>query len=94
MRLDSLTWTFFFFWGGGFFKTFLERSVDHIIYRDYGVNRRSLIYCSLASGRFPPSAGESTLGCHTQEAVNEGRLHEKLLISLTTVKAAFTYYSD
>ena len=26
---------FFFFGGGGVFETFLEGSVDHIIYRDY-----------------------------------------------------------
>ena len=35
------------FWG--FFKTFLEGSVDLIIYRDYIVNRRFFIYCSLAT---------------------------------------------
>ena len=40
---------FFFFLGGGFFETFLEGSVDHIIYRDYTVNRRFFIYCSLAT---------------------------------------------
>ena len=32
--------------GGG--KTFLEGTVDYIIHRDYIVNRRSFIYCSLA----------------------------------------------
>ena len=32
-----------------FFKTFLEGSVDRIIYRDYKVNRRFFIYCSLAT---------------------------------------------
>ena len=32
---------------GGFFKTFLEGSVDHNIYRNYIVNRRSFIYGSL-----------------------------------------------
>ena len=32
---------------GGFFKTFLEGSVDHIIYRNYIVNRSSIIYCSV-----------------------------------------------
>ena len=31
-----------------FLETFFERSVDHVIYRDYIVNRRFLIYCSLA----------------------------------------------
>ena len=37
-------------WGGGgdFFETFLEGSVDHIIYRDFIANRRSFMYCSLA----------------------------------------------
>ena len=36
-------------WGGGvFFKTFLEGSVDRVIYRDYIVNRRFFIYCNLA----------------------------------------------
>ena len=42
----ALSWNFF----GGFFKTFLEGSVDQVIYRDYVVNRRSFIDCSLASG--------------------------------------------
>ena len=37
------------FFGGGDFKTLLEGSVDHIIYRDYIVNRRSFIYCSLTT---------------------------------------------
>ena len=37
------------FGGGGFFETFLEGSVDHIIYRDGLVNRRFFIYCCLAS---------------------------------------------
>ena len=36
------------FWG--FFKTFLEGSVDRVIYRDNIVNRRFFIYCSLAGG--------------------------------------------
>ena len=40
----ALTWSF-----GGFLKTFLEGSVDHVIYRDYIVNRRFFIYCSLAT---------------------------------------------
>ena len=35
------------FWGD-FLKTFLEGAVDHFIYRDYIVNRRFFIYCSLA----------------------------------------------
>ena len=35
--------------GGGFFETFLEGSVDHVIYKDYIVNWRSFIYCSLAT---------------------------------------------
>ena len=35
---------------GGFFKHFLEGSVGLIIYRDYIVNRRFFIYCSLACG--------------------------------------------
>ena len=44
-----LDWTVYrgIFWG--FFETFLEGSVDHIIYRDYIVNRRFFIYCSLAT---------------------------------------------
>ena len=32
------------------FSNIVEGSVDHIIYRDYIVNRRSFIYCSLATG--------------------------------------------
>ena len=39
----------------GFFKTILEGSVDHVIYRDYIVNRRFFIFCSLASGYTPIS---------------------------------------
>ena len=39
-----LWWNFL----GIFLKTFLEESVDLIIYRDYIVNRRFFIYCSLA----------------------------------------------
>ena len=34
---------------GRFFKTFLEESVDHVIYRDYIVNRHFFLYCSLAT---------------------------------------------
>ena len=34
-----------------FLETFLEGSVDHINYRDYIVNRRFFIYCSLATKR-------------------------------------------
>ena len=34
---------------GGFFRTFLEGSVDRVIYRDYIVNGRFFIYCSLAT---------------------------------------------
>ena len=34
---------------GLFLKTFLDGSLDKIIYRNYIANRRSLIYCSLAS---------------------------------------------
>ena len=36
--------------GGVFFKTFLEGSVDHVIYRNYIVNGSSFIYCNLACG--------------------------------------------
>ena len=32
----------------GFLKTFSEGFVDHVIYRDYIVNRRFFVYCSLA----------------------------------------------
>ena len=51
MSLDGLIVEFFFFFflGGGFLKkTFLQTSVDRVIYRDYIVNRRFFIYCSLA----------------------------------------------
>ena len=34
---------------GGFFGTFLEGSVDRVIYRHYKVNQRFFIYCSLAT---------------------------------------------
>ena len=36
------------FWGG-IFETALEGSVDHVMYRDYIVNRRFCIYCSQAT---------------------------------------------
>ena len=44
-----LDWThqFIFIYRGifwGFLKTFLEGSVDHIVYRDYIVNRRFFFY--------------------------------------------------
>ena len=35
-------------WGWGFFKTFLEGSVDYAIYRDYIMIQSFFIYCSLA----------------------------------------------
>ena len=43
----ALSWN----WGVGgiFLKTFLEGSVNHIIFRDYIANRRAFIHCSLAS---------------------------------------------
>ena len=41
----ALSWIFFWW----FFKTFLEGSVDRIIYRDYIANRRSFIDSSLAT---------------------------------------------
>ena len=34
-----------------FFETFIEGSVDRVMYRDYTVNRRFFIYCSLACSR-------------------------------------------
>ena len=42
---------------GGFLKTFLEGSIDHIIYRDYIVNGRFLIYCSLVTVSTTSSRG-------------------------------------
>ena len=53
-----------FWW---FFETFLEGSVDHIIYRDYIVNRRSFIYCSLATLTDHSTDGGascSVINCH------------------------------
>ena len=35
--------------GRKFFETFVEGSVDRVIYRNYKVNRRFFIYCSLAT---------------------------------------------
>ena len=43
-------------------ETFLEGSVDHIIYRDHIVNRRSFIYCSLACYEYVPG-GTHRGGC-------------------------------
>ena len=50
--------------GGGFLKTFLEGSVDHIIYRDYTVNRRSFIYCTLATKPQPTDQGFAQTPSH------------------------------
>ena len=50
----SLQWNF----GEIFLKTFLEGSVDRVIYRDYIVSRRFFIYCSLACS----SAGSASHG--------------------------------
>ena len=44
IRLEGLIVEF----GGGFFQTFLEGSVDRVIYRDYIVDRRSFSYRGLA----------------------------------------------
>ena len=49
----SLIFFIYFFLGGvgggwGGIIIFLERSVDHIIFRDFTANQRSFIYCSLA----------------------------------------------
>ena len=55
MRLNGLIVDFFFLAGGrGFFQFFFEASVDRTIYRDYLVNRRSFIYCSLAGRTIGP----------------------------------------
>ena len=51
----------------GFFETILEGSVDHIIYRDYTVNWRFFIYCSLATLPFLLPAS-ITVGFHSQTA--------------------------
>ena len=55
-------------WNGGGLKTFLEGSVHYIIYRDYTANRRSLIYCNLATGllRFGLTPCFSSTGSHPQ----------------------------
>ena len=42
---------------GDFLKHFLEGPVDLIIYKDYIVNRRFFIYCSLATGAPDPIQG-------------------------------------
>ena len=57
-----LDWTAYLGILGGFFKTFLEGSVDRDFYRDYIVNRRFFICCSLAcvrSGSLSPSGNLS-----------------------------------
>ena len=45
---------------GGFFETALGGFVDHVIYRDYIVNRRFFIYCGLACS--PCSTGRAHNG--------------------------------
>ena len=42
----ALSWNFL----GIFFQTWLDGSVDYIIYREFTVNRSSFISCRLASG--------------------------------------------
>ena len=61
IRLDGLICGIFL----GFFRTFLEGSVDHIIYGDYIMNRRFFFFfwcCSLAC---ETSKAVSTLIIHT-----------------------------
>ena len=48
-------------WGGGGLKTFLEGSVDHVIDRNYIVNRRFFIDCSLATTLGATQATANTL---------------------------------
>ena len=60
--------------GGIFFETFLEGSVDHITYRDYIVNRRGLISCSLAISPLSEPAVTMML-CYTSCRSETGRRH-------------------
>ena len=40
----------------GFLKTFLEGSVDRVIYRNFIVSQRLFIYCNLACAMLPNSS--------------------------------------
>ena len=57
-----LSWNFW-----EFLKTFLEGSVYHIIYRDYIVNRRFFIDCSLACSRSLPSSLPLSCRCRSAD---------------------------
>ena len=59
-------------WGGVFFTTFLEGSVDHVIYKDYIVNWHFFIYCNLAT---------------TQSLAEDHLLHNDRVVSLRLVSA-------
>ena len=48
---------FFFFFGGGF-ETFLEGSVDRVIYWDYVVNRPFFVYSKPASKQMMNTGNE------------------------------------
>ena len=106
---DSTYWIerpycgFFFFWGGGFFKTFLEGSVDHVIYRDYVVNRRSFIYCNLATlhlkQRMTPCRRQDHSEGHIDQKVGEEKTEWPLSVyfsslSFATVKFRFCHHSS
>ena len=60
---------------GDFLDTFLEGSVDHIIYRDYIVNRSSFINCSLAS----QLVGKSASPCQKQSVHACSGVHSMFL---------------
>ena len=66
---------------GGGVKTFLEGSVDSIIYRNYIVNRRSFLYCNLAAAdnpvhrQVPLCLVRGTRQRHTLEANHKLSVH-------------------
>ena len=56
---------------GGFFETFLEGSVDLIIYRDYIVNRRFFIYWKATVGKDACGNFQSICGPFCNDDINE-----------------------
>ena len=74
----ALSWIFVC----GFFETFLEGSVDRVIYRDYIVNWRFFIYCSLTTSRNAEAGLEFA---KSQRAVENREKRRKLVVKSSVV---------
>ena len=63
-----------------FLKSFLEGRVDHVIYRDYIVHRRFLIYCSRPPGTNPLNAGDLTPADSESPPFSTGDVNPRALV--------------